>query len=223
MNQLYKSAQDAFRDARNIFCVGRNYAEHARELGNAVPERPMIFGKFTHSLIEAKGDVPVIPDGADLSEIHHELEIVLLFERDYRPDIDPASLVGGIALGLDLTDRTVQNRLKAAGHPWELAKAFKNSAVVTDFYRVTVFDALNDIGFSLRINGRQVQVGYARDMIFSMTELTHYVGKTFGLKAGDMLFTGTPEGVGPLAIGDGLEMFFGDNLWGTCTVADATP
>ncbi|MCL6446437.1 MAG: fumarylacetoacetate hydrolase family protein [Alicyclobacillus sp.] len=198
------------QQVRNVFCVGRNYVDHARELGNDVPTTPMIFGKSTHAVAAARGHV-ALPDRA---VIHHELEVVLWVDKPYQPGMQVNELASAVALGLDLTDREAQNRLKAAGHPWEFAKGFRNSAIVTDFYQVADWRALETVPFTLTINGKTVQTGQLRDTIFNMQRLIDYVGEHFGLDSGDVLFTGTPAGVGPVHRGDVLQLRFGDTVWG---------
>jgi fumarylpyruvate hydrolase len=211
----YVEALEAVKQIRNVFCVGRNYRDHAVELGNAVPEKPLIFGKPTHALTAAQGAL-VLP--ADRSNIHHELEIVLYLKREHVPGRDFAEVVGGVGLGLDLTDRDAQSALKAAGQPWEFAKGFRNAAVVTDFREVADWDALQQTPFELRKNGKTVQSGVARDMLFSFQTLLDYIAQHFGLGEGDVVFTGTPAGVGPVHAGDELELLFGGEVWGHCTV-----
>jgi fumarylpyruvate hydrolase len=214
--KLYKSAVDATSHVRNVFCVGRNYRDHALELGNQVPDRPLIFGKSTHAVVPAQNTL-VLPEHR--MNIHHELEIVLWIKSRYTTGSAVHELVDGVALGLDLTDRDAQSELKAKGQPWEYAKGFKGSAVISDFYQVADWKGLNDANFSLHINGGIVQSGFPRDMLFSLQTLVDYVGQHFGLDAGDVLFTGTPAGVGPLASGDVLELRMQDDIWANCQIA----
>ncbi|MCL6594428.1 MAG: fumarylacetoacetate hydrolase family protein [Alicyclobacillus sp.] len=190
--RLFRTAQAVVQEAENVFCVGRNYREHAAELGNEVPDQPMIFGKSTHTLVPASGQV-ALPAGRN--NIHHELEIVLWIQSPYQPGARLQELVGGVGLGIDLTDRDAQNILKKKGHPWEFAKGFLGSSVVTDLYKVDDWQALLETPFALRLNGRTVQAGQAKDMIFDMQTLVDYIGRHFGLAAGDLIYTGTPEGV----------------------------
>ncbi len=213
--QVLLSAAKARETVRNIFCVGRNYRDHALELGNAVPDAPLIFGKPTHAIAVADGDL-VLPEAR--VNIHHELEIVLYIQDHHRPGHAFTESVGGIALGLDLTDRDAQNRLKAAGQPWEFAKGFRNSAVLTDFRRVEEWDALEETPFTLEKNGTVVQEGVARDMLFSWQTLLDYIATHFDLAAGDIVYTGTPAGVGPLDHNDELTLAFAGEPWGRCRV-----
>lgn len=217
--QLYKHSSDAVREVKNIFCVGRNYGEHALELGNAVPTEPMIFGKCTHAAIAADGDIQ-LPAGS--TDVHHELEVVLWISRDYEPGIQVADITGGIALGLDLTDREAQNKLKAKGHPWEFAKGFRHSAVLTSFYtlRPEEWGSAMTTPFSLTLvepgGMRTAQVGRMAEMIFSLQTLVDFVGRRFDLRPGDILYSGTPAGVGPLTDGIEAHLRFGDATWGRC-------
>jgi fumarylpyruvate hydrolase len=214
--QSWLTAEEAITKTRNVFCVGRNYINHAKELGNAVPSSPMIFGKSTHALAPAQGEI-WLPAGKD--NIHHELEIVLFIRRTYEKGATVADMVSGVGLGLDLTDRTAQDQLKAAGHPWELAKGFPNSAVLTDVYRVSDIERMTEVEFSLSIDGKVIQRGVAQDMLFDFQTLIDFVGQNFGLSEGDILYTGTPEGVGPLAAGQQLVLQFGNITFGSCSIA----
>lgn len=214
--QLYKYAADAVRDVRNIFCVGRNYGEHALELGNDVPTEPMIFGKPTHAAVAAVGDIS-LPVGN--ASIHHETEVVLWISREYEPGLSVADLTGGIALGLDLTDRDAQNRLKAKGQPWEYAKGFRNSAILTPFYTVkgeewaSVLQTPFSLALTYKGERRVVQTGRLAEMIFPLQTLIDFVGARFHLRPGDILFTGTPAGVGPVIPGVEAELLWGDAQW----------
>lgn len=208
---LWKTADETFPTIRNIFCVGRNYREHAAELGNAVPEKPMIFGKFTHSLVCASQTV-AMPPSRDV--LHHELEIVLYIDKPVTRSSRAMDVVGAVALGLDLTDRAAQNVLKEKGHPWEFAKSFVRSAIVSDFYHTDSFADVERSKFELTVNERLVQTGTPSDMVFDFDTLVQYCHLHYGLNAGDILYTGTPPGVGPIKAGDRLVM-----TWNGETVA----
>lgn len=187
-----------------IICIGRNYAAHAAELGNARPERPIVFMK-PGSAILANNKPFYYPDFSE--DIHYELEVVVRIAKNGRHVEPPFAMdyVESIGLGLDLTARDLQRRCKENGHPWEVAKAFDGSAPLsTDFLSPDELPDLDNIEFSLEKNGREVQHGHSRDMIFSITELICYVSQFFRLQKGDLLFTGTPKGVGPLKIDDEL-------------------
>jgi fumarylpyruvate hydrolase len=207
---VYKSADDASKQVKNVFCVGRNFQDHALELGNQIPSTPMIFGKPTHAVVPATG-VLMLPEGRH--NVHHELEVVLWVKQPYVPGISVEALIGGVALGLDLTDRDAQAVLKEKGHPWEFAKGFRGSAVLSDFYQVSNWAGLPNVAFSMRKNDKVVQLGCLRDMIFSLQTLVDYVGHHFGLDKGDIVFAGTPAGVGRLEQGDAIELFMADACW----------
>ncbi|QHW31696.1 fumarylacetoacetate hydrolase family protein [Paenibacillus rhizovicinus] len=190
-------------EIRNIYCVGRNYALHAKELGNDVPEEPMIFSKPTHALHPASGKL-ALP--GTIGEIHYELEVVVRIRTAYKPGMKADELIDGIALGIDLTARDVQSQLKEKRHPWLLAKGFIGSAVLAPFQPFEGGEAFENLTFSLMKNEETVQSGSPRDMIFSLQQLIDFIGTRMGLGAGDIIYTGTPAGVGPLADGDTLEL-----------------
>jgi fumarylpyruvate hydrolase len=202
----------AFEQIRNIYCVGRNYALHAKELGNDVPEQPMIFSKPTHALHPAKGKLQ-LPGG--IGEIHHELELVVRIAALYEQGKPLTELIDGVALGIDWTARDVQNELKEKRHPWLLAKGFKGSAVLSDFAAFKGAESFEQLQFSLRMNGEIVQSGCPKDMIFSLAQLVNYIGTQFGLDAGDIIYTGTPAGVGPVNQGDVIELVWETAVEGT--------
>lgn len=191
---------------RNIFCIGRNYVQHAKELGNAVPTNPMIFSKPTHALHPAHGELVL---SAELGEIHYEVELVIRIAEPYEPNKSLEHVIDGIALGIDLTARDIQSELKEKGHPWLLAKGFKGSAVIGEFIPFTNVETFNQMEFQLIKNGQLVQIGQPSQMIFSLEEIVAYISKNMGLAKGDIIFTGTPEGVGAIRNGDILEMKLG--------------
>jgi 2-keto-4-pentenoate hydratase/2-oxohepta-3-ene-1,7-dioic acid hydratase in catechol pathway len=188
-----------------VVCVGRNYAEHARELGNAVPESPILFMKPAQALRTL--EVP-IRWPAEFGSCHHEVELaVLIGERAQHIEASQArDYIAGIGLGLDLTLRDLQNQLKAKGQPWELAKAFDGSCPVSAFMLPHEFPDLGSIRLALNINGSRRQAGSSADMITSIPELLAYITRYFTLDPGDVVMTGTPAGVGPLAAGDKIEL-----------------
>jgi acylpyruvate hydrolase len=188
-----------------IFCVGRNYSDHAKELGNAVPENPVIFSKPDTALLR-NGEPFYIPDFSN--DVHHEVELVIKickmgkkieekFARNYFSEI---------GLGIDFTARDKQTELKQKGLPWELAKGFDGSAPIGEFMNVADLD-LGNIQFSLTQNGKLVQEGNSAQMIFSFEQIVSFVSQYFTLKVGDLIYTGTPAGVGKVLIGDTLEGF----------------
>ncbi|KZE55589.1 fumarylacetoacetate hydrolase [Brevibacillus parabrevis] len=200
---------------RNIYCVGRNYRLHAAELGNDVPKKPMIFAKPTHALALTNGQEIALP--GTRGELHYEAEIVVHIARPYEPGCALEQVIDKVALGIDLTLRDVQSELKSAGHPWLLAKGFKNSAILTPFQPFSGQSALQQADFSLHKNGEQVQRGNIGDVIFDLETILAYIEEHFGLGAGDIIYTGTPAGVGPVADGDVLTLKWGDEEWGQFT------
>lgn len=191
-----------------IICIGRNYADHAKELGNAVPTEPVFFCK-PDSAILVKGNPFVIPEWTQA--VHYEVELVIRIDRvgkHIQPEFAPR-YYSSIGLGIDFTARDVQDDLKKKGLPWEKAKAFDGSAVIsTEFLPVSELE--NPIVFSLNKNGQSVQRGSSADMIHQIDAIIAHVSQFMTLKIGDFIFTGTPSGVGPVAAGDQLEGFIGD-------------
>ncbi|MBN6188100.1 fumarylacetoacetate hydrolase family protein [Aneurinibacillus sp. BA2021] len=204
------------KQIRNIYCVGRNYRLHAEELGNAVPTMPFLFSKPTHSLVEANGEVISLP--GNRGEVHYEAEVVLHIARPYEAGMKVEDIVDEMALGIDFTLRDVQSELKKKSHPWLRAKGFPNAAVLTAFHAFPGVEACAQTDFSLRKNGEQVQRGNVRDMLFDMQTIIEFTAEHFGLGEGDIIYTGTPAGVGPVADGDRLELCWGEDIWGACTI-----
>ncbi|WP_306462665.1 fumarylacetoacetate hydrolase family protein [Halobacillus litoralis] len=186
-------------EIRNIYCVGRNYRKHAEELGNQVPSEPLIFMKPTHALHKAEGGLPLpFEQGA----IHFEGELVVKMREDYHPDKPLDSMIGGMAFGIDFTARDVQSKLKEKGHPWTMAKGFPGSAVLSRFVPFPGEEAFRKVTFTLYKKEELVQKGQPERMIFPLRELVDVIGSRLGLSRGDIIFTGTPEGVGPVGHGD---------------------
>lgn len=185
-----------------IICIGRNYREHAEELGNEVPEKPVIFMKPDTALL--KGRDFYIPEFSQ--DIHYELEVVLKISRNgkYILKENASQYYHEIGLGIDFTARDLQSELKSKGLPWELAKGFDGSAAVSSFYSKSEFN-LENLSFSLQKNKTVVQSGNTRDMMFSFDEIIAFVSRFFTLRTGDLIFTGTPKGVGKIAENDLLE------------------
>ena len=188
-----------------IICIGRNYIDHAKELNNPVPTQPVVFMKPPSALL-LKNKPFYIPEFSQ--NIHHEIEVVVKVAKNGR-HVQPefaADYYNEIALGIDFTARDVQSQLKQKGHPWEIAKGFDSSAVLSEFVPI---DQVNQsaISFHLKKNGTIIQDGNTKDMIFSIEDIVVYVSKFFKLQMGDYIYTGTPAGVGPVAIGDRLEGF----------------
>ena len=190
-----------------IFCVGRNYAEHAKELGNALPEAPVIFMKPDTALL-APGAKFAYPSFT--SDLHYEIELVLRIGKTAKniAAANALSCVDAITVGIDFTARDVQAGLKSKGLPWEKAKAWDNSAIVGEWKPFNA-DAC-EILFSLTKNGQKAQMGTTQDMISSFETLLEHISGYFTLSPGDLVYTGTPAGVGPCLPGDTLAGFLGD-------------
>jgi fumarylpyruvate hydrolase len=203
-------------EIKNIFCIGRNYANHALELGNAIPTSPILFSKPTYSLVKADGSKILFP--GDRGEIHHELEIVIHIGKEVTADFQVEDVVDKVALGIDFTLRDEQSKLKAKGHPWLKAKGFKNSAIITDFWDFPGIEACKAVDFSLLRNGNVVQLGNIKDMMFDFKQIIEQCNYYFGLTKGDVIYTGTPEGVGPIQHGDDFKLMWNDEEKGSFTV-----
>jgi len=191
-----------------IYCIGRNYAEHARELNNPVPTEPIIFSKpATAALRENKAFY--LPDFSQ--NVHYEVEVLLKVGKPGRRISEDKALehISHIGLGIDFTARDIQDRCKAKGHPWEIAKAFDHSAVIGDWISREELPA-GSIRFSLLKNKQTVQQGDTDDLIFPFERLISVISGYFTLMQGDIIFTGTPEGVGQVHEGDLLEGYIGE-------------
>lgn len=190
-----------------IFCVGRNYADHAKELGNDIPDEPVIFLKPKSALLQ-----PHMPFYYPefTNELHYETELVLRISKNgkYIQEKHASKYYNAITVGIDFTARDVQQELKEKGLPWEKAKAWDNSAAVGKFIDIKPDMNLDDINFSLYKNKELVQEGHSSDMIFHFNQIIENISQYFSLNIGDLVFTGTPKGVGECVVGDELEAFF---------------
>ncbi|MDF9842199.1 MULTISPECIES: fumarylacetoacetate hydrolase family protein [unclassified Paenibacillus] len=203
-------------DINNVYCVGRNYRLHAEELGNKVPVEPLIFLKPSHAAVPMDKAIIHLPQNA--GQIHYEGELVLRIARDYVPGMSVEELVDVMALGLDFTLRDVQEDLKKKGLPWTAAKGFKNAAPLTPYIALPEQEELEATDFTVRKNGAEVQRGNVKDMIFSLQKIVEFIAARYGLGKNDLIFTGTPAGVGPVVSGDSFELFWGERLLGTCII-----
>lgn len=186
-----------------IFCIGRNYADHARELNHPVPEEPVFFMKPDSAVI--RNNKPFFLPGFS-SDLQHEVEVILKICR-LGKNIDKKyahRYYNEIGIGIDFTARDLQRKAIKSGNPWEIAKAFDGSAPVSKFIKKDRLPDVNAINFQLDINGKTVQKGNTKDLIFSFDEIIEYISRFLTLKLGDLIFTGTPSGVGPVKIGDHL-------------------
>lgn len=187
-----------------IIAIGRNYAAHAKELNNPIPDQPVIFLKPDTAVL--KDNKPFyIPDFS--SDIHYELEVVLKISKEGKHISEKfaSNYYDEIGLGIDFTARDIQTRQKEKGLPWELAKAFDNSAAISSFVPKSGFGNIYDLNFELQLNGQTRQNGNTSNLLFSFEKIISFVSQYITLKKGDLIFTGTPEGVGQVSQGDKLE------------------
>ena len=189
-----------------IICIGRNYSDHVKEMNSPIPEKPVFFLKPDTALLPKK--MPFFyPEFT--KDLHHELELVVRISRlgKHIPVERAHTYYEEVGLGIDFTARDLQQECKAKGLPWEIAKAFEHSAPVSEEFVSLDKINLEDASFELKKNGSSVQIGHVTDMIFSIDQVIAYVSQFMTLKIGDLIFTGTPAGVGPVHIGDTLEGF----------------
>jgi 2-keto-4-pentenoate hydratase/2-oxohepta-3-ene-1,7-dioic acid hydratase in catechol pathway len=189
-----------------IFCVGRNYSDHAKELGNDVPDEPVIFMKPKSALLQPHTPF-YYPEFTN--ELHYECELVLRISKNgkYIQDKFANKYYDAVTTGIDFTARDIQNDLKAKGLPWEKAKAWDNSAVIGKWIPLTNVKDKRNINFGFKKNGELVQQGNSKDMIFDFDYIVSYISNFFSINIGDLVFTGTPSGVGEIVVGDEVEAF----------------
>jgi 2-keto-4-pentenoate hydratase/2-oxohepta-3-ene-1,7-dioic acid hydratase in catechol pathway len=187
-----------------LICIGRNYVKHIQELKNEIPGEPIFFMKPDTSLLP-KGNAFYLPGFSN--EIHHEIELVLRICKEGKNISEEFAhrYYDAITVGLDFTARDIQEKQKAKGLPWEPAKAFDHSSPVGELVQVNDLKNQNHITFHLNINGKTIQTGNSTLMIYSFAKIISYVSKFITLRKGDLIFTGTPAGVGPVKTGDILE------------------
>jgi acylpyruvate hydrolase len=192
-----------------ILAIGRNYAEHIAELKNEVPDEPVIFFKPDTAVLR-NNEPFYYPEYSN--DIHYEVELVLRISKEGK-NIQAKfadKYFDGIGIGIDFTARDLQIKAKTKGLPWTLAKGFNGSAPISDFLPVENFPALDNINFGLKVNGEMKQQGNSRMMLHNFGAILAYMSRFITLKKGDLIFTGTPAGVGPIKIGDRLEAFIED-------------
>jgi len=192
-----------------IIAIGRNYIDHAKELNNPVPTEPIFFLKPDTALI--RNNQPFFyPDFSN--EIHYELEIVVKFDKLGKNIAQKFAhrYYSEIGIGIDFTARDLQNKCKEKGLPWEIAKSFDGAAPISKFLKLENIGDINALNFRLELNGKTVQQGNTSEMIFSVDKLIEHVSKFMTIKIGDLMFTGTPAGVGPIKIGDRLTAYIED-------------
>lgn len=194
-----------------IICVGRNYAKHIQEMKSEATAHPMIFLKPSSAIVHPPGPIR-LPKYSN--EIHHEVELLLLIGREgkYISEIDALDYVAGIGVGIDLTARDVQADAKKEGKPWTAAKAFDDSAPISHFVSSLHFDRIDRLDLWLTVNGVLKQEGNTKDMIYGIPEIISYISTVMTLEEGDIIFTGTPEGVGPVQSGDIIRIGLADQI-----------
>lgn len=192
-----------------IICIGRNYLPHIKELGHQVPEKPTFFLKPDTSVITGNRPFP-LPDFSQ--QVEYEVEILVRIDKAGKNirETEAHTYYHEIGLGIDFTARDLQKKCIERGDPWEIAKAFDGSAVISQFVEKDQFADLNDLHFHLDLNGTTVQSGNSGDMIFSIDRIIAHVSQFLTIEAGDVLFTGTPKGVGKVAVNDRLEGYLED-------------
>jgi len=215
MSQIFQ-VEDRMFEASRIFCVGKNYRAHIQELEDEAPDQPVIFMKPVSCLVSPGEKIQLPGHGTCL---HHEVELVALIGRVRKniSESDARSHIAGLSLGLDLTLRDVQSSLKKKGLPWEIAKAFDQSAPLGEFVALKNSIDLDDISFSCAVNGTLRQEGNSGRMIYPIAKIIHYLSGIWELLPGDIIYTGTPSGVGPLDSGDTIKIFserIGEFTWG---------
>ena len=200
-----------------IICIGRNYTDHVRELKNDLPKEPVFFLKPDTAIVTRNRPF-FYPEFS--AEIHHEVEIVFRISKvgKYIQEKFAHTYYNEIAVGLDMTARDLQREAIKNGLPWEKTKGFDSSAPISSFVPVSDFPDIKNLNFSLKKNGETVQSGNTRDMIFSIDRIIAHVSQFITLKMGDIIFTGTPAGVGPVQIGDKLTAYIEDKKMLSCNV-----
>ena len=189
-----------------IFCIGRNYANHAKELNNDIPDQPLVFMKPQTALLKPN-EAFHYPDFT--KDLHHECELVLKIGKNGK-HINPKfafDYISEVTVGIDFTARDIQSELKKKGHSWEIAKAFDKAAPIGEFIPASSISDWENINIELKINDEQKQIGSTAQLLFPIPTLIAHISKYFTLQTGDLIFTGTPEGVGPVKINDHLEGF----------------
>ncbi len=211
-----KNSKEAFTIGK-IVCVGRNYSEHAKELGNEVPVKPVLFLKPSTSLIYSGSEI-IHPDYGN--DLHHEVELVLLIGESVKSanKSQADNAIIGYGIGLDMTLRDIQNELKKKGNPWTIAKCFDTSAVISDFVLRKDYQLRADEKLELKVNGVVKQSDTIKSMIFNPAEIVEYISSIMTLEKGDLIFTGTPAGVSRVNKSDKLEAKLGEVAELVCTV-----
>ncbi len=194
----------------NIYCIGRNYQKHVEEMGGETPGKPIVFCKPSSTIIYDGGLILLPPES---KEVHHEVELVVAIGREGKriKKENAGEYILGYGLGIDVTARDLQNEAKKAGNPWAIAKGFDTFAPISRFRRPETFDNINEMELRLEVNEKIRQHGNTRDMIYSVDQLIAYLSTIFTLHPGDLIFTGTPEGVSQIEDGDLIRATLGGN------------
>lgn len=200
-----------------IICIGRNYAEHAKELNNDLPTEPVLFLKPKTALL-ADGKPMYYPEFTN--DLHYECELVIRMSKNgkYIKEKFAHKYYNAMTLGLDFTARDLQEQQKKKGLPWEIAKAFDSSAAVGEFVPVPESMNMQELDFELQLNGETCQQGHTKDMIFNVNRIIEYASSFFTLNIGDLIFTGTPAGVGSLSVQDELNGYLQGKKVLSCTI-----
>ena len=201
MKTINLKGSDSQITVGKIVCVGRNYAEHAKELGNEIPEKPVVFLKPASALIYS-GEKIVCPSISE--DMHHEVELVLLIGKTIKnaDKSEALAAISGYGVGLDMTLRDIQSELKKKGHPWTIAKGFDTSAVISDFVSIDNYKLTLNEDIILAVNTKVRQHAKLNTMIFNPAEIISYISTLMTLEEGDLIYTGTPAGVGKVVSGD---------------------
>lgn len=195
----------------SIFCIGRNYAKHAKELKNEVPDQPMVFLKPASSIIY-DGDSVILPGQS--KEVHHEVELVVAIGKGGKniSEADALNHVAGYGIGIDITARDIQQKAKKKSHPWTVAKGFDTFAPLSSFVAANTIEDPQDLDLTISVDEEIRQSGNTCNMIFPVRTLIAYLSTIFTLNPGDLIFTGTPEGVSPIKKGDHISATLGEKL-----------
>lgn len=195
----------------SIFCIGRNYSEHAKEMKSEVPDQPMVFLKPAGSII-FDGDAIVLPGQS--KEVHHEVELVVAIGKGGKNISEKEALdhLAGYGIGIDVTARDIQQQAKKQSHPWTVAKGFDTFAPISTFLPAVKIRDPQNLDLRIEVNNETRQQGNTSDMIFPVSTLIAYLSAIFTLSPGDLIFTGTPEGVSAIKKGDHITATLGDNL-----------
>ena len=210
MNLVIKDSNKKFT-INTIFCIGRNYLEHAKELNHQIPKEPVVFTKPNNSLL-GSGKKIILPKQSN--DVHYEGELVVLIGKAGKHIAEQTALkhIAGIGVGIDVTARDIQQKAISAGKPWAIAKGFDTFTQLSEFVPCSAIPDLNNINFTLSINDQLKQNGASKNMIFALPFLIHYLSQHFTLCEGDIIFTGTPSGVGRLNNGDLVSVSLQNNL-----------